>query len=78
MTDVPTDRAAHHSIVQITISLEAFAPPEGTVLLATGAPLRFQGWLGLLQVLSEAVQTASSDGQPVVAVVDSGEKGDTI
>ena len=62
MTDVPAGRTGHAPTVQITIRLDAREPPEGTVISPTGTPRRFEGWLGLLQVLSEAIGS-SADGR---------------
>ena len=44
--------------VVITIRLDALDPPAGRVSLAGGAELAFVGWLGLLRVLSELLESA--------------------
>ena len=43
----------------ITIRLEAADPPAGTVSLPGGHPVTFAGWLGLLQVLSELLESST-------------------
>jgi hypothetical protein len=44
--------------VVITIRLDATDPPAGRVILAAGREVVFVGWLGLLRVLSELVESS--------------------
>ena len=53
------DRSRHDAPVVITIRLEAADPPAGTVSLPGGHPVTFAGWLGLLQVLSELLESST-------------------
>ena len=42
----------------ITIRLDGIDPPVGRVSLAGGREVGFVGWLGLLRVLSELLESA--------------------
>jgi len=52
------DRRRHAPVVVITIRLDATDPPAGRVSLAGGREVVFVGWLGLLRVLSELLESA--------------------
>lgn len=58
MTDVSHAGGWHDEPVVITIRLDAFDPPAGRVSLPDGRELGFVGWLGLLQVLTQLVESA--------------------
>jgi hypothetical protein len=53
------DRGRHDAPVVITIRLDATDPPAGTVSLHGGHPVAFTGWLGLLRVLSELLESST-------------------
>jgi hypothetical protein len=44
--------------VLISVWIEASQPLAGTAAIEGGEPLRFDGWLGLLRVVSELVDAA--------------------
>ena len=50
-------RRRHDPVVVITIRLDATDPPAGRVSLAGGREVVFVGWLGLLRVLSELLES---------------------
>jgi hypothetical protein len=52
------DRRRQHQVVVITIRLDATDPPAGRVSLAGGREVVFVGWLGLLRVLSELLESS--------------------
>jgi len=54
----PADRCRHDALVEITIRLDGIDPPVGRVSLAGGREVGFVGWLGLLRVLSELLESA--------------------
>ena len=58
VTDVSEGGGWHDEPVVITIRLDAFDPPAGRVSLPDGRELGFVGWLGLLQVLTQLVESA--------------------
>ena len=58
VTDVRHGDGWHDQLVLITIRLDAFDPPTGRVSLPDGRELGFVGWLGLLQVLTQLVESA--------------------
>jgi hypothetical protein len=58
VTDVRNRVGWHDQPVLITIRLDAFDPPAGRVSLPDGRELGFVGWLGLLQVLTQLVESA--------------------
>ena len=58
VTDVRNRDGWHDQPVLITIRLDAFDPPAGRVSLPDGRELGFVGWLGLLQVLTQLVESA--------------------
>ena len=49
----------HDAPVVLTIRLDATDPPAGTVSLGGGHPVAFAGWLGLLRVLSELLESST-------------------
>ena len=53
VTDVRSRSGWHDRDVVITIRLDAIDPPAGRVSVAGEPELAFEGWLGLLRVLSE-------------------------
>ena len=53
VTDVRSRSGWHDRDVVITIRLDAIDPPAGRVSRAGEPELAFEGWLGLLRVLSE-------------------------
>jgi hypothetical protein len=48
--------------VLISVWIEASQPLAGTAAIEGGEPLRFDGWLELLRVVSELVDTAPAGG----------------
>jgi hypothetical protein len=58
VTDVSQGGGWHDRPVVITIRLDALDPPAGRVSLPDGRELGFVGWLGLLQVLTQLVESA--------------------
>ncbi len=54
--------------MRITITLRASDPPEGEMAADDGVPVTFEGWMGLLSVLSERVSAGS--GAPVGQTAD--------
>jgi hypothetical protein len=59
LTDAPDGRRGHNPVVEITIRLDGIDPPIGRVSLAGRVEVGFVGWLGLLRVLSELLETES-------------------
>ena len=59
VTDVWPGSGGHDRVVVITIRLDAIEPPAGRVSLAEGREVAFVGWLGLLRVLSELLESSS-------------------
>jgi hypothetical protein len=57
--------------VLISVWIEASQPLAGTATIEGGEPLRFDGWLELLRVVSELVDAAPSGGDANLA-----ERGD--
>ena len=51
------DRRRHDPVMVITIRLDATDLPAGRVSLAGGREVVFVGWLGLLRVLSELLES---------------------
>jgi hypothetical protein len=47
--------------MEIQIVMEARDPPSGLVAPARGEPVRFVGWLGLLKVLSDAIEVPDGE-----------------
>ena len=47
----------------IRISIESTQPLAGTAAIKGSDPLRFDGWLELLRVISELVAATSSGGE---------------
>jgi hypothetical protein len=50
--------------VRIEISVERGRPPSGAVVVDDGPPRPFDGWLGLLCLLAEALTPQPSAGVP--------------
>ena len=57
MTDVGLMDGWHDRLVEVCVVFDAVDPPAGRVRLPDGREVRFAGWLGLLQVLSQVVET---------------------
>jgi hypothetical protein len=53
--------------VLISVWIEASQPLAGTAAIEGGEPLRFDGWLELLRVVSELVDSAPASGGAGVA-----------
>ena len=58
LTDVRLASRGHHPVVTITIHLDAIDPPAGRVSVLGGPEVPFEGWLGLLRVLSEVLSSS--------------------
>jgi hypothetical protein len=58
VTDVVTAPSWHDRTVVITIRFEAVDPPTGRMWLTGRPEVKFVGWLGLLQALSELLETS--------------------
>jgi hypothetical protein len=54
------DRSRHDAHVVITIRLDAVDPSAGRVCVSGRPEVPFVGWLGLLRVLSEALESSGS------------------
>jgi hypothetical protein len=50
--------------VHIEISVERGPPPSGVVVVDGGPARRFDGWLGLLRLLADALRTQPSASVP--------------
>ncbi len=63
ITDVSANSSCHHRDMRIELNVVSKEPPCGTVR-GMGAEVAFVGWLGLLRVLSELLEEATtlSDG----------------
>jgi hypothetical protein len=55
----PAVGSGHDAVVEITIRLDGIDPPMGRVRLAGGVEVVFVGWLGLLRVLSDLLESPS-------------------
>jgi hypothetical protein len=53
--------------VLISVWIEASQPLAGTAAIEGGEPLRFDGWLELLRVVSELVDSAPASGEDGLA-----------
>jgi hypothetical protein len=53
VTDAGCEPCGQDRLVLITIRLDVLDPPAGWVSLRGGREVAFEGWLGLLRVLSE-------------------------
>ena len=51
--------------VRIEISVERGPPPSGVVVVDGGPARRFDGWLGLLRLLADALHPQPSASVPV-------------
>jgi hypothetical protein len=54
-----TESAATIRVVTITIRIDALDPPTGWVSSAGKPEVAFEGWLGLLRVLSELLASST-------------------
>jgi hypothetical protein len=51
------------AVVLIRVWIEGIQPLAGTAAVEGGEPLRFDGWLELLRVVSELVATGTTDSR---------------
>jgi hypothetical protein len=62
--------------VLISVWIEASQPLSGTAAIEGGEPLRFDGWLELLRVVSELVDAAPTGGRDANMAERGGETAD--
>lgn len=59
MNDVSADRLDQSQGMRIELFIDGRDPPMGTLSVHGGNPMAFEGWLGLLGVLSTLTEAAS-------------------